>query len=182
MPSPAFKSSNRTDLNLYMREHPQPRSVPSLIWRLTLAVATLIFIFFTTGTAFAQTALPCDALYGWKLSSETAWRALSRDQLGTDLNLANRRVNELLAFRCDEMRQARAVENYQKLLVRFKALEDAKAQERILPVLRAQQELLIKVGVIIPELDSYFLIEDNSGSGNLPGLILISMLVTKPED
>jgi len=182
MPSSAFKASNRADLDLYMQEHPQPRSVPSFTWRLTLAVATLVLLLFTTGTAFAQRALPCDALYGWKLSSENAWRALSRDQLAADLTLSNRRVSELLAQRCNEIRRARAMENYQKLLVRFRSVEDAQAQERILSVLRSQQELLIKVGVIIPELDNYFLIEDDSGNGNLNGVILMSNLVPQPGD
>ncbi len=74
------------------------------------------------------------------------------------------------------------MENYQKLLVRFRSVEDAQAQERILSVLRSQQELLIKVGVIIPELDNYFLIEDDSGNGNLNGVILMSNLVPQPGD
>jgi hypothetical protein len=178
VPSPAFRARDRTNLKLYMQEHPQPRSVPSLGWRLTLAIATLIFVFFTTGTAFAQTALPCDALYSWKLSSENAWRALSRDPLATDLTLSNRRVNELLALRCDNMRSARALENYLQLLIRFKALEDVQAQERILPVLRSQQESLIKIGVIIPELDNYFLIDDNSDSRNFPGILWLSQLLS----
>jgi hypothetical protein len=182
MPSLVFKSRDRAHLNLYMQEHPQPRSVSSLTWRLMLAVATMMLLFFMTGTAFAQRALPCDALYGWKLSSENAWRALSRDRLGTDLTLSNRRVSELLALRCDVMRRGRAVENYLKLLIRFQTLEDVRAQERILPVLRSQQKSLIKMGVTIPELDNYFLIDDNSGSGNLPGVILISKLETKPEN
>ena len=66
-----------------------------------------------------------------------------------------RRVNELVALSGDEVRRTRAVENYQKLLIRFHSAADTKDQERILTVLRSQQESLSKAGMSIPELDSY---------------------------
>jgi hypothetical protein len=113
-------------------------------------------LFVASGTTFAQQALPGDALYNWKLTSEHVWRLTSSDQLGVDLTLSNRRVNELVVVSGDEIRSARAIEKYQELLIKFKAAEDTKDRERILPVLRAQHEALVKAGVLVPELEIYF--------------------------
>jgi hypothetical protein len=154
-PSPVFRSRTRTQLNIHMRENPQLKRVSPVFWRLTITLVTIVLAFIVTGTVFAQRALPGDTFYGWKLRSESAWRVVSPDRLGTDLTLSNRRVNELVALSGDEIRRARAVENYQKLLVRFQSAADAQDQERILTVLRSQKESLSKVGMSIPELDSY---------------------------
>jgi hypothetical protein len=54
------------------------------------------------------------------------------------------------------MRRAQAVENYEKLLVKFNATQNTRDRARILPVLRAQHESLIKAGVSIPELEALF--------------------------
>ena len=48
-----------------------------------------------TTTAFAQTAMPGHALYGWKLGSEIVWRTVSADQVSVDLSLAERRTDEI---------------------------------------------------------------------------------------
>jgi len=154
-PSPVFRSRTRTQLNIHMRENPQMKRVSPVFWRLTITLVTIVLAFIVTGTVFAQRALPGDTFYGWKLRSENAWRVVSPDRLGTDLTLSNRRVNELVALSGDEVCRTRAVENYQKLLIRFHDAADAKDQERILPVLRSQKESLSKAGVSIPELDSY---------------------------
>ena len=151
-PSPSFRAHNRLQLNKHMRENPQMKRVSPVFWRLTITLVSMLLAFLVSGTVFAQNALPGDTFYGWKLRSENAWRMVSPDQLGTDLTLSNRRINEVVALSGDEIRRARAVEDYQKLLIR---LRDAKDQERILPVLRSQQEFLNKAGVSIPELDSY---------------------------
>ncbi|MDQ3005561.1 MAG: hypothetical protein M3R47_09290 [Chloroflexota bacterium] len=163
MPSPVFRSRTRTQLNIHMRENSQLKRVSPLFWRLTITLVTIVLAFVATGTAFAQRALPGDTFYGWKLRSESAWRVVSLDRLGTDLTLSNRRVNELVALSGDEIRRTGAVEDYQKLLIRFHEAADAKDQERILPVLRSQKESLSKAGVSIPELDSY-IPKDEAGS------------------
>ena len=160
MPSPVFRSRTRTQLNTHMRENPQMKRVSPVFWRLTITLVTIVLAFIVTGTVFAQRALPGDTFYGWKLRSENAWRVVSLDRLGTDITLSNRRVNELVALSGDEVRRTRAVENYQKLLIRFHEAADAKDQERILPVLRSQKESLSKAGMSIPELDSYLPLED----------------------
>jgi hypothetical protein len=46
--------------------------------------------------------------------------------------------------------------DYNELLMRFKAEEDENDRARILLVLKSQQDSLRKVGLSLPELDSYF--------------------------
>ncbi|HEX5941299.1 MAG TPA: hypothetical protein VFY66_03425 [Anaerolineales bacterium] len=153
-PSPAFRSRNRTQLNRYMQENPQMKRVSPVFWRLTITLVSMLLAFLVSGTVFAQSALPGDIFYDWKLGSENAWRMVSPDRLGTDLTLSNRRVNEVVALSGDEVRHTRALEDYQRLLIRFK---DAKDQERVLLVLQSQWEFLNNAGVSIPELDNYLL-------------------------
>ena len=139
------------------------KRVSPVFWRLTITLVTMFLAFLLTGTVFAQSALPGDTFYGWKLRSETIWRLVSRDPLGTDLTLSNRRVNEVVALSGDEVRGARALDNYQKLLIRFKSAQDTKDQERILKVLLLQQESLHSAGISVPELDNYLPHSENPG-------------------
>lgn len=158
MPDPAYKARARTQLNIYMQQHPQRKRVSPMLWRFTIAFATVMLLFIASGTAFAQGARPGDALYNWKLTSEYVWRMTSPDQLGVDLTLSNRRMNELVwaSGSGDEVRLARAIDNYEKLLIKFYQVDDEKARARILPVLQAQQEMLLEAGVLLPELEPYF--------------------------
>ena len=152
-PSPQFRARNRTQLNRYMHENPQMKRVSPLFWRLTITLVSLLLAFIVSGTVFAQSALPGDAFYDWKLSSENAWRIVSPDRLGTDLTLSNRRVHELVAS-SNEIGRTRALEDYQRLLIRFQTASD---QERVLMVLRSQQEFLRDAGISIPELENYLI-------------------------
>jgi hypothetical protein len=156
MPDPAYRARARPQLNIHMQSHPQPRRLSPVFWRFAVGFVTMILLFVASGTTFAQQALPGDALYNWKLTSEHVWRLTSSDQLGVDLTLSNRRVNELVVVSSDEIRRARAIEKYEELLIKFKAAEDTKDRERILPVLRSQHEALVKAGVLVPELEIYF--------------------------
>lgn len=165
MPSPVFKARTRTELNAYIRSHPRAKRSAPFAWRLAFNVMTSFLAFFILGTAISQRALPGDTLYTWKLSSERVWRTVSIDRLQTDLTLSNRRVKELVRVYGDEDRRARAVENYQQVLFRFKSDGDVKHQERIVPVLRFHQESLYEMGISIPELDNYF----PSGTKHEPG-------------
>lgn len=153
-PSPGFRAHNRTQLNKYMHENPQMKRVSPVFWRLTITLVSMLLAFIVSGTVFAQSALPGDVFYDWKLGSENAWRMVSPDRLGTDLTLSNRRVNELVALSGDEFHRTRALEDYQRLLIRFK---DAKDQERVLIVLQSQWEFLNNAGVSVPELDRFLI-------------------------
>jgi hypothetical protein len=157
IPDPVYKARARAQLSTYMQQNPQRKRVSPIFWRVAIGVMTMLVAFLATGTSFAQSALPGDRLYDWKLTSENVWRMTSNDQLGVDITLSNRRVSELVVVSGDQMRQARALENYKKLLVKFNATENAKDRARILPVLRVQHKSLTKAGVSIPpELEALF--------------------------
>lgn len=158
MPDPSYKARARTQLNIYMQQNPQRRRVSPVFWRFSITFAAVLLLFIASGTAFAQGARPGDALYNLKLTSEHVWRMTSSDQLGVDLTLSNRRMNELLwaSDSGDEKRRARALENYEKLLMQFNAENDERDRARILPVLRYQHDLLEKSGISVPELEIYF--------------------------
>jgi len=156
VPDPSYRTRARAELNTYMRQNPQRKRVSPVFWRLAISFATVMMLFLASGTAFAQQALPGDALYRWKLTSEHIWRFTSNDQLGYDIALSNRRMHELLVVSDDEIRRAWAIQNYEKLLIKFRNAEDEQYRARILPVLRAQHQALIEAGVIVPELESYF--------------------------
>jgi len=156
VPDPAYRARTRAKLSIYMQQNPQRKRVSPIFWRVAIGVMTMLIAFLATGTSFAQSALPGDQLYNWKLTSENVWRMTSNDQLGVDLTLSDRRVQEIVVVSGNQSRQQRALENYQKLLVKFHATQDEKARARILPVLRAQHKALIKAGVLSPELDALF--------------------------
>ena len=156
MPDPAYRARARTQLNIYMQQHPQSKRISPVIWRFAISFATVFLLFLASGTAFAQRALPGDALYNWKLTSEHVWRLTSNDQLGVDITLSHRRVNELVSVSDNVARRERAIENYEKLLIKFHAEQDEMKRARILPILRAQHEALIKAGILVPELEGYF--------------------------
>lgn len=156
IPDPSYKMRARSQLNTFMQQHPQRKRVSPVFLRVGIAFATVMLLFLASGTAFAQQALPGDTLYNWKLTSEHLWRFTSEDQLDYDITLSNRRVNELMEVSHDELRREWAIQNYEKLLIKFRNLEDAKDRERILPVLRAQHDALINAGIEVPELEVYF--------------------------
>ncbi|HEX6034057.1 MAG TPA: hypothetical protein VFY83_06460 [Anaerolineales bacterium] len=156
MPDPSYRLRARSQLNVYMQRNPQRKRVSPMFWRFSIAFATVMMLFLASGTAFAQQALPGDALYNWKLTSEHVWRYTSSDQIGYDIALSNRRMNELLVVSGDEARRASAIQNYERLLIKFQNAENAGDRARILPVLRAQHQALLEAGVVVPELEEYF--------------------------
>jgi hypothetical protein len=157
MPDPGYRMRARSQLNVYMQQHPQRKRVSPVFWRAAISFATVMLLFLASGTAFAQQAVPGDTLYNWKLTSEHVWRFTSSDQLGYDIALSQRRMNELLVVSGDEIRRAWAIQNYEKLLVKFQNTEDEQYRARIRPVLMAQHQVLIDAGVSVPELEPYFL-------------------------
>jgi hypothetical protein len=155
-PSPAFKSRARAQLRAHMDAHPHkpglflPRlSTP---FRLAFSIAALALAFsITTGMALAQFALPGDVLYPWKLSSEAAWRTISPDPIGVDLDLGNRRIDEALAVSDNAAAQGVALHGYENIVANLAHNNDSAAQERIQKGLKTQQERLKNAGLKIPE-------------------------------
>ena len=157
MPPPFLRARIRAELTQNMESNPrQKRGLPVFFWRMALNVAVLLFALVMTNTVFAQGALPGETLYDWKLASENLWRVVTVDPVGTDLKISTRRINEYVAVSDDEARRARVLVGYNELLVRFQQEEDEADRERILLALKSQQDSLRKVGLSIPELDSYF--------------------------
>ena len=156
VPDPSYRMRARSQLNTYMQQNPQRKRVSPIFWRVAVGFATVMLLFLASGTAFAQQALPGDTLYNWKLTSEHVWRLTSNDDLGVDIALSQRRMNELLVVSEDETRRAWAIQNYEKLLLKFRTAESEHDRARILPVLQAQHQALIDAGVRVPELEDYF--------------------------
>ncbi len=154
-PSPAFQARARARLTLHMQAHPRRKPASFPFSRLALSMAALLLALLATGTALTQSALPGNALYDWKLTSERAWRAAAPDKLEVDLDLLGRRADEMVAVAGEPALYAQALEGYQEALSRLPLQADAEAQTRILAVLASQQEKFTNAGVSIPELDTY---------------------------
>lgn len=98
---PEFRAGARARLIEHM--HTNPRKAVRFNWRQSTALryaasmAVVLVAFATAGTALAQRALPGDALYTWKLTSESFWRSLQQNQFDADYYLAQRRLQELQA-------------------------------------------------------------------------------------
>lgn len=157
LPPPSLRARIRAEINHASKNNRGQKSrTPFFFWRLALGMALMMFALVLTNTLFAQDALPGETLYDWKLASENIWRVVAVDPLETDLILSNRRIGEYVAVSQDEQRRAEVLLGYNKLLVRFKDEKDETDRARILSVLKSQQDSLRKVGLSIPELDSYF--------------------------
>jgi hypothetical protein len=155
MPSPQYRMRARSQLNVYMQQNPQRKRVSPIFWRVSIGFVTVLLLFLASGTAFAQQALPGDALYTWKLTSENLWRMTSSDPVGVDIAVAERRFYELLSVSQDDARLERAIRNYERVLIKFRNLSP-QDRERILPMLQLHYEALRERGVSVPELEGYF--------------------------
>jgi hypothetical protein len=156
--SPIFKSRGRAKLTLHMIDHPhrQPRRMFVFAWRHVVAsTAVLMLALLSVGTVRAQSALPGDLFYAWKLTSERVWRGISPDESHVDLVLADRRVREIVATADDPDHRNRAMHDYEEILVRLQSRADADSEGIILSTLQSNQKSLKDAGVSVPQLDSY---------------------------
>jgi hypothetical protein len=150
--SPVFKARVRTRLVQQMYAHPRRSARPQyLFMRLAVSLAALMLALLAAGTVYAQRALPGEAFYAWKLASENAWRAVSPDPVGTDLAIAERRLQELIAVRNDPILEAQTLNSYLQVTERLMAQLDPANEARILSVLDAQAEELIQLDVLPEE-------------------------------
>jgi hypothetical protein len=119
---PAFRSRTRTQLQAHMHANPRKKARPfALGFKYAASVAVLALAFATTGTAFAQRALPGDFLYSWKLASEGVWRGLQGDQFQADLTLAERRKAEFALIRGLTSQEAVAIMAYDNIIQQLRA-------------------------------------------------------------
>lgn len=162
MPTPFLRARIRGELNRRIKTSQRRNSKTNMLfWRMALNVAVLLFALVMTNTLFAQGALPGETLYDWKLTSEELWRTVTVDPLGTDLMISDRRIDEYVAVSQDEQRRAEVLVGYNRLLVRFREESNEQDKARILQALKSQRDSLRKVGLSIPELDSYFPVSES---------------------
>ena len=147
-PSPTFNAYTRTALVQYVRTHPrQPRSGIPMFQRTAIAFSLIMVIFLATGTVQAQTAMPGDALYSWKITSENVWLAISFNQVSTKLALSERRLNEWIAVSGDPAQSEIAMNSYVDALASLQGTEDVETLGFIVPVLQSQQDTLDDAGL-----------------------------------
>lgn len=156
--SPVFKSRGRAKLTLHMMDHPhqQPRKAFMFAWRhIAVSAAVLILALLSVGTVRAQSALPGDLFYAWKLTSERVWRGISPDESHVDLLLADRRVREIVATADDPDHRDRALHDYEEILIRLQSGADQDSEGQILSTLQSNQKSLKDAGLSVPQLDEY---------------------------
>lgn len=154
-PSAALKTRVRARLVQHMQEHPRRTARPGIVWmRLAASLAVVTLALLLTGTAYAQSVLPGSAFYSWKRASETLWRAVSSDPIDTELAIANRRADELIAVRNDPALYPQALQTYLEAADRLKLQMNADNEARIRLALESQVQELTQFGIsLTPEPD-----------------------------
>jgi hypothetical protein len=166
-PAPAFRARTQAQLLTHMRTHPRrrfgwlwfnwlPRPVGlafsnALSIAITLGIIALFF--FTTGTVLAQRALPGEALYGWKTTSEQLWRAVQPDPLTADLALTNRRMQEILLTPHDTQAQTLAQQGYEQALTRLSTYQTPADQQRIEQSLLDHRSTLAQADLVVIKIE-----------------------------
>ncbi len=171
--SPTFNSYTRSWLIRYVNLHPRgrgfamitpakqatrPRLSAAVIPRVALITALLAGALLVTGTAEAQSALPGDPLYSWKLTSEQAMLSLSPDPVGTEMFIANRRLQELILVEKDPRRSPSALDGYYQALEQLSASANPQVSDRIVPLLQAHRKKIAESGIASPQLEQYLAI------------------------
>jgi hypothetical protein len=152
-PSAAFKARVRARLTQQMHAHPRnSRKLNFAFMRFAANLAIILMTLLAAGTAYAQSTLPGEPFYEWKLVSENAWRAVSSDPVGTDLAIAERRKSELIAVSHDPVLQAQALEAYLEVTTRLKSEMNVENEALILQTLDSQAEELEDSGVPVPQI------------------------------
>ncbi len=153
-PSAAFKARVRAKLTQEMRAHPRKTMRFNFMFtRIATSFAVIVLVLFIAGTAYAQSALPGSAFYAWKLVSENIWRAITPDPVGTDLAIADRRIDELIAVSNNSKQRTQVLGTYLEVVTRLKSEMDADNEARIQSVLNSQIKELNQLGILVPPLD-----------------------------
>ncbi len=174
----SYKTRARSRLMDYVEAHPKRRSVFSpLAMRLTAGIAMLLAVVTIAGTAYAQNALPGQAFYDWKITSEKAWRAVAPNPIAVDLSIADRRAEELTVLAKQRGQSDQAYYEAQTLQEYHASLQqlqnDANPQDmgQIMQTLEAHKKQFQQAGIDVPQLDAILHGNgnDNPGGGNSGG-------------
>jgi hypothetical protein len=155
MSLPTFSAFARSALIQYALSHPRQQRGVALSWRMAMTLAMLVVALLFTGTVHAQSALPGDIDYGWKRTSELAWRALAPDPVAADIILSERRLNEWIAVANDPALNTSARNSYRDALSRLESSRDVETFALIVPMLQSHQRALKNAGLPTSELDNY---------------------------
>lgn len=152
--SGTFKARVRSRLVQEMQARPRKRVRSGLTFiRLAVGFAAVLLALLATGTVYAQGALPGETLYGWKIASENAWRAVSADPVGADLVIAERRTSELVAVKDDPAARAQALQAYLETVDRLQSQAGIEDQIRVTSTLDSQRAILKKLGILLASPD-----------------------------
>ena len=157
LPSAAFRERTRAELAEHIASHPRrpsKRRRPIPGFALPVLILALAFV---VSTAFAQSALPGQSLYSWKLSAERAWRVTSVDPLSFDLSLADRRTDELITVCNHNGPETDGIAAYTEVLDRLSRETPGADSDKVLSQLQAHQKKLLQAGIHVPELDDIVL-------------------------
>lgn len=168
--APSYKESTRRELVGFMREHPRKQEqagqrsalFPRLM-RFGAVAVSLVLAVLVTGTALAQSARPGDRFYPWKLASERAYQTLHPDPTAAEVQIARRRVREMLAADNPQEREI-SLDGYQQALEQLSTGLQPAEKEIVLNTLRQQQSELQAANLDVPRLDRT--IRDLSGAGD----------------
>jgi hypothetical protein len=151
-PSAAFKSRVRSKVIQGTHAHPQKRTQFNFIFmRFAVNLAAILLALVVVGTAYAQSTLPGEVFYSWKLASENTWRAISPDPVGTDLAIADRRMNELIVVSNNRVQRSQTLSAYLEVVARLQSELDMTNEARILPALDSQMKELNSSGILLPQ-------------------------------
>jgi hypothetical protein len=174
-PSAAFKARVRTKLVQQMHARPRRLVQSNFVFRrMAVGLVAVLLAFLVTGTAYAQSVLPGNAFYGWKLASENAWRSVSPDPIATDLALAERRLNELMNVTHDPALASQTLTAYLEVVERLKSEMNGENEARILPTLNSQADQLNRSGIFLPPVDQTIL----PASGEPTSIPIPTLMVT----
>jgi hypothetical protein len=157
-PSAAFRARVRTKLIQEMQAHPR-KSIRFnfMLMRMATSFAMLLLAFLIAGTAYAQSAMPGNPFYAWKLASENIWRLVSPDPVATDLAIAERRAEELIAIGNNSEQYPQILDAYLDVVNRLEVEMNTGNEARIQQVLNTQIEELNKSGIVLPQSDQELL-------------------------
>ena len=163
-PTSVFKAKARAQLMSHIKTNSKRKPAinrssrfwPVLFGRtlnLAFGLAAVLILFLSTGTVLAQSALPGEALYDWKIASEQVLRTVHPNPLTIDLMMSERRVDDLTQVKGDDKAVTVALNGYQQTLSHLSDYDAPEAREVISQTLNQQRSELVEAQLNVPALD-----------------------------